>query len=213
MKKQYRKKYYTKYKKKILEKSKQWIKAKLETDPEYARRVKRASKIRARQRNRNIIQNIKKQGECVHCKCKDWICLEFDHIDSNTKKYTISRMIFDAMSEKTLRKELDKCQLLCGNCHQKKHTFVTKFCCKKLTYVHEYKKNHPCIDCGEDDFRCLEFHHLESDKKEYTISFMYKHKIFTLDDVIEEIKKCVVLCRNCHYKRHRISDEITEVNQ
>lgn len=57
-----------------------------------------------------------------------------------------------------------------------------------------------CQLCPEDDICCLDFHHLLSEEKELTISVaMHANSVVK---VLEEINKCVVLCRNCHSKVH-----------
>lgn len=52
-------------------------------------------------------------GKCVICGSSDK--LEFDHINRNTKKYEISRMITYAYD--VILEEIKKCQLLCNKCH------------------------------------------------------------------------------------------------
>jgi len=54
---------------------------------------------------------------CVICGETDPIVLEFDHI--NTKKYAISKMISNYHWDKILD-EINKCQVLCCNCHRRK---------------------------------------------------------------------------------------------
>lgn len=44
--------------------------------------------------------------------------LEFDHIDRTTKIDSIANLLTN--SKDTLKSELDKCQLLCKDCHQEK---------------------------------------------------------------------------------------------
>ena len=56
-----------------------------------------------------------------------------------------------------------------------------------------------CSSCGYD--RCiqaLEFHHLDADKKDFNIS----GKIRSWVALEEELKKCVMLCANCHREVH-----------
>jgi hypothetical protein len=55
-------------------------------------------------------------GVCVECGSKK--NLEFDHIDRSTKSFSMADCMLWA-KERFLR-ELDKCQLLCKSCHQKK---------------------------------------------------------------------------------------------
>jgi hypothetical protein len=42
--------------------------------------------------------------------------LDFDHIKD--KKYNISRMIHDGFSWKAIKKEVEKCEVVCANCHR-----------------------------------------------------------------------------------------------
>lgn len=43
--------------------------------------------------------------------------LEFHHLNPSTKKYTISRLIKSGNKDKELKEELEKCILVCANCH------------------------------------------------------------------------------------------------
>ena len=66
----------------------------------------------------------------------------------------------------------------------------------------DYKKNSRCIICGENHPACLEFHHKNPKEKEYSISNVIYKKNLSLDELKKEMKKCVVLCANCHRKLH-----------
>lgn len=68
-----------------------------------------------------------------------------------------------------------------------------------LLYLKEYAKD-GCIICGEKEFACIQFDHREPSQKLHNISSMIK-KGYALDKVKEELKKCDVLCSNCHAKR------------
>lgn len=67
--------------------------------------------------------------------------------------------------------------------------------------ITEYKANIGCISCGESDPVCLDFHHIDPKTKEYTIATAGV-KGLSFEKVLLEIKKCEVLCANCHRKRH-----------
>ena len=68
------------------------------------------------------------------------------------------------------------------------------------TYVADYKAATPCKDCGKSfPFYQLDFDHVRG-KKKFNISRAGASvKSFPL--VIAEIKKCEVVCRNCHAER------------
>lgn len=59
-------------------------------------------------------------GKCNRCDySKDIRALVFHHINPATKSFGISNRL--STSLKILRKEADKCILLCPNCHAEKH--------------------------------------------------------------------------------------------
>ncbi|MBC8551474.1 MAG: hypothetical protein H8D23_17655 [Candidatus Brocadiales bacterium] len=68
-------------------------------------------------------------------------------------------------------------------------------------YVEKYKTEHPCEDCDENDPVVLDFHHTGELPKKMAISRLVKD-FYSLKMVKEEIKKCVVVCANCHRRRH-----------
>lgn len=62
--------------------------------------------------------------------------------------------------------------------------------------VWEYLRNHPCVDCGNDDPRVMEFDHVRGVKK-YNVSEMQNQR-HTVKALMEEIAKCDIRCANCH---------------
>ena len=68
-----------------------------------------------------------------------------------------------------------------------------------MSYIVEYYKDHPCIDCGETDPIVLEFDH-RCDKK-YNISNLSSSGDHPLETVKLEISKCDVRCANCHRRK------------
>ena len=62
---------------------------------------------------------------------------------------------------------------------------------------YELKKQLKCCHCGNNDFRVLDFDHLDRDKKSLNVSEAMKRGC-ALETIKEEIKKCQVLCANCH---------------
>jgi hypothetical protein len=66
-----------------------------------------------------------KGGQCENCgysKCKE--ALEFHHKDPNEKDFGLSANGITHSWEK-IKIELDKCLILCANCHREEH-FLTK---------------------------------------------------------------------------------------
>lgn len=95
---EYQRNWYQRHKEKILEKNKERQKRILEWYREY-----------------------KTNLGCADCGERHPACLEFHHKDRSDKSYTIARVISRASSVKAIMKEIDKCELLCANCHRKRH--------------------------------------------------------------------------------------------
>lgn len=67
-----------------------------------------------------------KGGKCIICgykKCGS--ALEFHHIDKNSKNFGLSMNGITRSWAKT-KSELDKCALLCSNCHKEVHEGITQ---------------------------------------------------------------------------------------
>lgn len=58
-------------------------------------------------------------GKCSKCHIKDHDVLTFHHINPDDKYQNLSSLWHDKWD--TIKKELDKCTLLCANCHIKLH--------------------------------------------------------------------------------------------
>lgn len=57
-----------------------------------------------------------------------------------------------------------------------------------------------CYDCGlKDDPKVYDFHHIEPEHKDFTIQ---ENRGKSFVKLISELDKCVMLCSNCHVKRH-----------
>lgn len=65
-----------------------------------------------------ILNEIKTSRGCARCGYNaNPVALDFDHIDRSTKSFDIGRMRSKTSIEKLLA-EVDKCQVLCANCHR-----------------------------------------------------------------------------------------------
>lgn len=65
--------------------------------------------------------------------------------------------------------------------------------------VAELLKKSKCMDCGESDPIVLEFDHVRGEKKDH-VSHMIAQRI-SIGKVFDEIKKCEIVCCNCHRRR------------
>lgn len=86
---------------------------------EYHKKVIVVRNISARQKARDYIASIK--TKCSICDEVEKCCLEFHHIDPSKKEHTVSRLLASNPTISTIQKEVDKCIILCANCHRKLH--------------------------------------------------------------------------------------------
>lgn len=93
----------------------------LRNDGRY--RCKKCS-VEAVQRRREKLKLLAveyKGGECEVCGYKKCVnALEFHHIDPNEKEFGVGENGYTRSIE-TIKKELDKCVLVCSNCHREIH--------------------------------------------------------------------------------------------
>lgn len=67
-----------------------------------------------------------------------------------------------------------------------------------------YKQTKRCLHCGESDYVCLEFHHIDPRTKDVEPSQMINNKGWSFEKVISHLEQCcITLCSNCHKKVHR----------
>lgn len=74
--------------------------------------------VRYEQRAAQIVAM--KGGECLICGYDECpAALEFHHIDPTQKEFQISKRW--SMTDERIKSEIDKCVLLCSNCHRETH--------------------------------------------------------------------------------------------
>ena len=72
---------------------------------------------------------------------------------------------------------------------------------KNKRFIQDYKKEHSCEMCGENRWYCLDFHHKNSEEKSHGIADMVA-QAYALESILKEIKKCILVCANCHRELH-----------
>lgn len=70
-----------------------------------------------RRRNREFVAEYLSTHPCLDCGERDPIVLEFDHRDPAEKRDDVGRLVHTGTLE-TLRSEIEKCDVRCGNCHR-----------------------------------------------------------------------------------------------
>ena len=114
-----------------------------------------AEYMKARRLERRQELLILSGNRCKICNSTD--SLEFNHIDRSTKLITLSGKGLDGSWE-TILKELDKCELLCNNCHlektreQYKNKEIRPWNSNRhLPYIHGTVRTYSEIACRCDD--------------------------------------------------------------
>jgi len=80
---------------------------------------KYTKKYARRERNRLYAYNFLKLNPCSFNGCKQTnpVVLHFHHRDRTQKRADICRLVHDDYSLKTIKTEIDKCDVLCANHH------------------------------------------------------------------------------------------------
>jgi len=83
--------------------------------------------VRTAQRSKNNVKILKEEygGKCTKCgynKCMD--ALQFHHVDPTKKEFSLGLARQKNLDK--LRKEMDKCILVCSNCHIEIHHDIHK---------------------------------------------------------------------------------------
>ncbi len=74
-----------------------------------------------------------------------------------------------------------------------------------------YKKRQCCTQCGNADYRVIEFHHEHKHDKDFCIGdYLKRHSI---ERVKQELAKCIPLCANCHRIVHYEANNTSEMDK
>ena len=80
--------------------------------------------VEAVQKRRDRVKELAveyKGGKCIKCGYNKYVgALEFHHLDPSQKDFAIASKGYTRSWEK-IKEELDKCILLCSNCHREEH--------------------------------------------------------------------------------------------
>lgn len=170
------------------------------------RTLKRRAELRAWANDR------KAERGCADCGESDAACLDFHHPNDAEKDMAVTDLITHGHSEESLREEIEKCEVLCANCHRKRHEPVpdvrrggndepTTKRERLRQWTVKYKRDRGCQRCSVADPVCLQFHHPDPEAKEATVGNMIADS-YPEADVREEVERCIVQCSNCHRREH-----------
>jgi 5-methylcytosine-specific restriction endonuclease McrA len=131
--------------------------------------------------------------------------LEFHHRDPRSKEFTLSRA---SAAGVRVWAEAAKCDLLCANCHRRRHLTPALERDDPVVRSRRATKERAVALLGGRCASCLavvppplfEFHHLDARTKDFAIS----HDGITRrwSKIEAELAKCILLCANCHRETH-----------
>lgn len=73
------------------------------------------------QEKREIVQELKAQCSCAKCGDQRGYLLEYHHSDPTQKENGIARMVSNNYQLDKVYDEIEKCVVLCANCHREFH--------------------------------------------------------------------------------------------
>jgi len=153
------------------------------------------------------IRSIKSNKPCIDCgKILDPELMDYDHI-KGVKVDNISRMVLHNVPKERISLEIEKCELVCLFCHnirtkkrftEKSEIKNNKIIQRNINIINNLKDK-PCEFCGKKYDSCnMQFDHINPNIKHKQISHLKSAKV---NDLLEEISKCRILCAACHRKK------------
>lgn len=80
------------------------------------------------------------------------------------------------------------------------------------TEIGEIKAGIGCAKCGDARSYVLDFHHIDPSTKVNTIARLTSNRYNAMNEELQnEIKKCIVLCANCHREWHYLQERNPEL--
>jgi len=145
---------------------------------------------------------------------------DFHHQDPEAKESQFSDIYQDW--EKVEAEIIGKCVMLCATCHRIVHQQLreeaeTKEKPKRFADTLRGRAKQrklialfgdKCQDCGKSTGydSAYDFHHRINDQKKFTIGSVFREASW--EELLEEAKKCDLLCVNCHRIRHAMGSAI-----
>jgi len=172
----------------------------------------RSQKRRRQRRKKDLIEAA--GGRCVDCGYAGSVAaLEFHHRDPSRKVFEVGRF---SGSASRLREEVVKCDLLCANCHRRRHVAMENANTADPVVAHRRRRKlkaivymgSTCHGCGHGGPPSLfEFHHWNAAEKEFGVSDGTPRR---WERTVVELAKCVLVCANRHREVHAGARELDE---
>lgn len=151
----------------------------------------------------------------VRCRLKKY------GLKTNHKQYNQGAKKYPIVDGKRLCRVCGELKEVDDFYHHEHGNAICKICSNKNTTYRGIKskiqailyKGSICIDCGkkfpDEHYSIFDFHHLDPEQKDFDISDSYRGYI---SEIESELDKCILLCSDCHRKRHYKNEE-TDVIQ
>jgi len=174
------------------------------------RNAVKAGRARRRDAARRHLRAFLEANSCADCGEDELLVLELDH-HPGAKRASISVLVNDGPSIAKLEKELERCDVVCVNCHRRRtarrggwyrvtrspRSYWTPAQRRNRERILEILSAAGCVDCGERDVLVLDFDH-RGDKRDCVTRLANSCSEASLE---AEVAKCDVRCANCHTLR------------
>jgi len=143
-------------------------------------------------------------GKCKRCGESNIVLLEFHHINKRGDRFRNNQSMWaDRRMDASLLEEMKKGEILCRRCHQEERDAQSDLKKQLLKLAGAQC----CSACGYrgKNLTSLEFHHRNgSGDKTFNIGTVCRGRTLTVkfERLVDEIKKCDILCSNCHMLKH-----------
>ena len=174
-----------------------------------------AQKFRGKNRKKYFVNLLGgKCSKCGYSKCLDALC--FHHLSD--KKFTLDIANLRSKNLQILNKEVNKCILLCSNCHMEDHHHdlniddiihdnnkqKQKSINRKIMLIN--KRGGKCYHCSYNkNLAALCFHHIDPSTKKIKLDFRSLAN-YSIEIIYDELEKFQLLCSNCHLEVHSKSE-------
>lgn len=154
---------------------------------------------------RETVKEYKSTAKCEICGESHPACIViFDRKKKRSISVKLLNRVRACQPSKTLTKThlygvLNKYSAICENCQRKKYPTRGNLPPHLQREIDSIKRKRGCVECEERNQKCLDFHHRDSEEKEFTIG---SGNVLNREAILMEIEKCDVICRNCHSKLH-----------
>lgn len=107
---------------------------------------------------------------------------------------------YSKLSEKAKKSHRKASQAWILKNQEKQASMMKQRLVKMQAWFRDLKKGLVCSICRENDWRCLDFDHIDPKTKLVSVSKAVTGR-WSKEKILEEITKCQILCANCHRKK------------